>query len=102
MKFFGGTIEAACYADAVQTLRERMGENLRQMREAAGFATVDEAANALMALGYGAVTPQTLRNYEKGASGLDYPTAWRLADLYGTSLGAIGARPEREHVFGRA
>ena len=47
--------------------------------------------------------PNTIRNYESGATCPDFETAWLLADFYGTTIDALGGRytPDTPAVVGR-
>lgn len=44
------------------------------------------------------VNTNTIGNYENGDSSMSYEAAWKLADLYGVPLCALGGRDERSMV----
>lgn len=64
-----------------------MAANLRSLR-ARYDLTQEEVASRI------GVSTGTIINYESGDSKPSYEVAWRLADLYGVTLGELGGRPE--------
>lgn len=67
--------------------KDKLAKNLTLMRRAAEFGQ-EEAAEKL------GITAKTLYNYETGQTIPDYITAWKMADLYGVSIDALGGRIE--------
>ena len=65
-----------------------LADNLRGLR-AKHRMTQEEVAKAV------GVNVNTIANYENGVGGMGYETAWKLADLYGVSIGELGGRDER-------
>lgn len=87
MKYFGGTVEADDFEDAKAALRCRIGENLKTLRKMRGLSAADVADGVV-----GNMDAATVLNYEKGKGAMSLENAWRLADFYGVSLGALGGR----------
>lgn len=69
--------------DATSALRQRVGANLRALREMRGLSLADVSAAVE------GVKPDTLSNWENGKTGVSYEKAWALADFYGVSLEAL-------------
>lgn len=66
-----------------------LADNLRGLR-AKHRMTQEEVAKVV------GVSVNTIANYENGEGGMGYETAWKLADLYGVSIGELGGRDERK------
>ena len=86
MKYFSGTIEADSFDEARDQLRPRVGENLKSLRE------MRELSSEEVAREIGGLSSESLRNYEKGKTGITYEYAWALADFYGVPIGSLGGR----------
>lgn len=67
--------------------KEAMAANLRSLRARDRLTQKDVAEKV-------GVNIQTITNYEDGKSSPSYETAWKLADLYGVTLGELGGRLE--------
>lgn len=68
--------------------KDTVAANLRALR-AKKRMTQAEVAEAL------GVHINTVGNYENGDGSMSYEAAWKLADLYGVPLCALGGRDER-------
>lgn len=68
--------------------KDVVAANLRGLR-AKKRMTQAEVAEAV------GLNVNTIGNYENGDSSMSYEAAWRLADLYGVPLAALGDRDER-------
>lgn len=67
--------------------KETLSSNLRALRARTRMSQKDVAKSI-------GVNTNTIINYEDGKSTPSYETAWRLADLYGVTLGELGGRIE--------
>jgi transcriptional regulator with XRE-family HTH domain len=96
MLYFGGTVEAENFDEAVAALRKRTGENLRTLREMRGLSLtqVSEAIGNYVddnGRERPIVSAESIRNYENGETS-NYEKYWALADFYGVPLGSLGGR----------
>lgn len=69
--------------------KEVLAGNLRAFRAKARMTQAEVAKHV-------GVTTATIQNYESGEGGLGYDVAWRLADLFGVTMGELGSRNERK------
>ena len=84
MEYFG--IEAGTREEAAGILRARIGGNLAALRSMRDLSIAQAAEQV------GGITPDTLRNYELGKTGITYENAWLLADFYRVPIGALAGR----------
>lgn len=91
MNVFG--VEVETMDEATAALRQRIGSNLRSLREMKGMslAAVGAALDK---------NPQTIANYEAGTVGISYEMAWMLCNLYGVNIGMLGGRIDYEPPHG--